>query len=73
MVSFGILDASKRVAHPVFAQDAVTPPLRRQVGPVTERRLKIAAQTLTPMPHTFPKTAQSALFVGQDGMLRAGC
>jgi hypothetical protein len=29
MESFGILDASRRVAHPVFAEDAVTPPLRR--------------------------------------------
>jgi hypothetical protein len=29
MESFEILDASKRVAHPVFAEDAVTPPLRR--------------------------------------------
>jgi hypothetical protein len=29
MESFEILDASKRVAHPGFAEDAVTPPLRR--------------------------------------------
>jgi hypothetical protein len=29
MESFEILDASRRVEHPVFGEDAVTPPLRR--------------------------------------------